>query len=231
MKEIFYQIGFDEKETQIYLTLTKLKTGKVSDILKKTKIERRTIYDVLERLIQKGYVTYYKENNTQIYKPVNPEIILKKLEEQKEDFEKIIPQIKSLKEKENHTEVEILKGKQGIRTIFQEILNEKEHLGIGDLEPFLEEYQLDAKKFVNQMIKLNHKEKIIYQKDQKITKIKTGEYKVLEKDSMPPIQTIIYADTVIQFVLDEIPILIKIKNKKIAKTHKDYFYKYWKIAK
>ena len=77
----------------------------------------------------------------------------------------------------------------------------------------------------------NHKEKIIYPKGQKITKTKLGEYKILEKDLLPPIQTIIYGNTVVQFVLDEIPILIKIKNEKIAKTHKDYFYKYWKIAK
>ena len=231
MKEIFYDLGFDKKETEIYLALTKLNQSRVSDLLKVTKIERRTIYDVLERLLQKGYATYFKENNTQIYKPIKPEIILKKLEDKQKDFEKIIPQIKSLEEKENHTEVEILKGKQGIWTIFREILNEKEHLGMGDLEPFLKEYLLESKKFIEQMKKTKHKEKIIYPKGQKITKTQFGEYKEISKDLLPPIQTIIYKDTVVQFILDEVPKLIKIKNKGVAKTHKDYFYKYWEITK
>ena len=230
MKEAFYRIGFDEKETDIYLSLIKLNRSKVSDLLKVTKIERRTIYDVLERLLQKGYVSYFKENNTQIYKPINPEIILKKLEDRQKDFEKIIPQIKSLEGKESHTEVEILKGKQGIRTIFQEILNEKEHLGMGDLEPFLKEYLLEAKRFIEQMIKTKHKEKIIYPKGQKITKTKYGEYKEISKDTLPLIQTIIYGDVVVQFVLDDVPKIIKIKNKEVADTHKDYFYKYWEVA-
>ncbi|MFT4283181.1 MAG: TrmB family transcriptional regulator [Candidatus Woesearchaeota archaeon] len=227
MKEVFYELGFDEKETQIYLALIKLRQGKVSDLLKITKIERRTIYDVLERLVQKGYATFFKENNTLVYKPINPELIVKKLDKQKNEFEEIIPQIKDLESKESNTEVEILKGRQGITTIFQEILQTKEHLGMGDLAPFIGEYKREAKRFILGMIKSNHKEKILYPKGQKIEKIKTGEYKEINKDKLPTIQTIIYENTVVQFILDEVPYMIKIKNKKVADTHRDYFYKYW----
>ena len=231
MKEIFYELGLDEKETEIYLILIKIRKGRVGDILRKTKIERRTIYDVLERLIQKGYLTYYKENNTQIYKPIDPENILLKLEEQKQEFKKIIPQIKSLEEENTETEVEILKGKQGIRTIFQEILQYEEHLGIGDLNPFLNEYKNEAKRLIDGMKKTKHKEKIIYKKGQKIVKTKNGEYKQLNKEQLPIIQTIIYGNTVIQFIIEENPTLIKIKNKKIAETHKEYFKILWEKGK
>ena len=83
MKEQLLSMGFNDKDAEIYLTLTKLGKANIAEIIKKTSVERRTIYDVLERLMQKGWASYFNENGKKYYLPTKPEIIL-------EDFD-ILP--------------------------------------------------------------------------------------------------------------------------------------------
>jgi len=45
------EFGFEHKESKIYLTLLKLGNIPASRIAKETGLDRRTTYDVLERLI------------------------------------------------------------------------------------------------------------------------------------------------------------------------------------
>jgi sugar-specific transcriptional regulator TrmB len=53
MDEIKHIFQLDDKESKIFSALIKLKKASVNALMKKTNIERRTIYDILERLIQK----------------------------------------------------------------------------------------------------------------------------------------------------------------------------------
>lgn len=51
------ELGFSEKEILIYLALVKEKNASVLKISKNTKLPRSTVYDLLEKLIQKGLVS------------------------------------------------------------------------------------------------------------------------------------------------------------------------------
>ena len=56
------EFGLTETEEKVYLSLLKQGTSLASDIIKKTQLHRTTIYDVLERLISKGFVSYIIQN-------------------------------------------------------------------------------------------------------------------------------------------------------------------------
>jgi len=66
MKEQLLAIGFGNKDAEIYLALIKFERANISELIKKTSIERRTIYDVLERLIQKGWASFSEETRNNI---------------------------------------------------------------------------------------------------------------------------------------------------------------------
>ena len=120
MKEQLIRIGFGDKEAEIYLALIKLGRANIAELMKKTSVERRTIYDVLERLMQKGWVSYHEENKKKYYAPAKPELILEDLEHKKQEFKEIIAKINALKEKKL---IEILSElfSSTSKTIFQQI--------------------------------------------------------------------------------------------------------------
>jgi len=234
MKEILHSIGFDEKESKIYLALLKAGQSSVSGLLKHTQIERRTIYDVLERLVQKGHASYFEENKTKIFIPTKPEVILTELEQKKAMFEKIIPKLSQLEKNPKEVKVEILKGIKGLTTIFHEIVEKNQnHISFGDLSPLIykKKYNRLIKQFLSTIEKKGLKEKIIYTKGDNIEKIKNGQYRFVEKEMVFPTPTLIYGNTIIQYVYTDPITIIKITSKEIANTHKKYFNYFWKLAK
>jgi sugar-specific transcriptional regulator TrmB len=232
MKEKLISIGFGEKDAEIYLALIRLEKASIADLMKKTSIERRTIYDVLERLIQRGWAGYFEENGRKYYLATSPEIILKDLEQKNKEFEKIIPELTSLNEKSSEAKVEILKGVKGLRTIFLEIIHLKEtHYAFGNIAPFIsdEKYTPAVKEFLEYLEGRGIHEKIIYPKGEPIKKIKKGEYKAINKELIPPTPTIIYGDVTAQFIFTDPITIIKIKSKEITDTNRRYFDTFWRM--
>jgi len=225
-------IGMDDKESQIYRALLQLKKGSVNDLLKKLVIERRTIYDVLERLIQKGYASSYEENGTKMFLPTSPRILLEDLDTKRERFSKMIPQLESLSQAEEAVRVEVLKGKQGIKTIFLEIQRSGNvHYAFGNVSHFVEKLDIDTKRFLSNIESKGYKEKIIYPKGDKILKIKNGEYRILDSDKMPPIPVIIYGNITCLFVFGDPIQIIKITSKEVTNSYMKQFNMYWGMAK
>lgn len=232
MKEQLTQIGFGDKEAEIYLALIKLGKANIAELIKKTSIERRTIYDVLERLMQKAWVSYYIENKKKYYIPVKPELILEDLEYKKQEFKEIIPKINVLKEKSSLTNVEIYKGVKGLKTIGLEIIKSKSiHYSFGNIAPFMlnPDYTPLLKEFLEILEARNIKEKVIYAKGEQIKKIKGGQYKAINKELIPPTPTIVYDDVTIQYIFTDPITIIKIISPEIAKTNKKYFEMFWEM--
>ena len=57
-----------------------LKAYKLSE---KTGLYRQVTYDALNRLIEKGYVSSVKEEKAQLFKAIDPELILEYIKEKK----------------------------------------------------------------------------------------------------------------------------------------------------
>jgi predicted DNA-binding transcriptional regulator len=93
MLTILKKIGMTESEATIYLLLNKRGPMTGVAIAKETKIHRRTIYDNLNILLNKGFISNYKENETTQYVATNPTILKKREEEKIKEVEKILPKL------------------------------------------------------------------------------------------------------------------------------------------
>src|SRR3989344_3857642 len=96
--------GLTENENKIYTALIEIGPTLAGKISRKTGLHRRTVYDVVETLIQKGLVSYILENNRRVFNAVDPEHILDLMEEKKQSLR---PLINNLRQKFNHS-----KGKE-----------------------------------------------------------------------------------------------------------------------
>src|SRR3989338_647839 len=54
--KILTEIGLTQKESEVYLALVELGSSSASNIIQKTGFHRAVVYDLLERLIEKGLV-------------------------------------------------------------------------------------------------------------------------------------------------------------------------------
>jgi len=232
MDDLQEVLNLDAKESKLFVALYKLSRASVNDLLKQTKIERRTIYDVLERLIQKGYVRYIVENKKRMYIPTDVNSIEEELKHKSQRFKELIPTIKGLKLDTGSIDVEILTGKKGITMIFNEIVvSEKEHLAFGDVSKFVENTGFDTQNFLKRLKEKKVSEKIIYPEGKKILKIPKGQYKILNTKLVPPTPVIIYGNIVAIFLFADPVTIIRIDNAEVALSYKKYFNHYWSIGK
>ena len=73
LEKYLQEIGLNDKEAAIYLALLQVDNSSVIDISKKTKINRSTIYFVLEGLGKKGLVSEVQVDKKVHYAAEPPE--------------------------------------------------------------------------------------------------------------------------------------------------------------
>jgi predicted DNA-binding transcriptional regulator len=136
-EDVLRKIGLTDSEIRVYLALLELGDSTRSAIVNESNIAGSKVYDVLEKLQEKGLASVYLEDKIKHFKPTNPKQILSYLEDKKQDIAKteeqaknIIPQLllrfNSSKEEQ---EVELLTGLKGLELIFREQI---ELLGKGE---------------------------------------------------------------------------------------------------
>lgn len=120
------ELDLDENEIKVYLASLKLGNAKSDEIAKLSELIRTTTYSILQKLIQKGFISKILKNNINRFEALNPELLLELLEEKKRKISEIIPKLKSLQQSKikNHN-VTVFEGKEGIRSVMNDILTEE----------------------------------------------------------------------------------------------------------
>ena len=137
--EILRKIGLSEGEIKVYSSLLDLGQSSLNNIHEKTGIERRNIYDILNKLIERGLVGYVLENKKRIFNITHPNKLVGYLEEKKHELDKLkyelqveIPAIlQRFESKKYKINAAIYRGTNGVKSIYEDILNFKEHYFIG----------------------------------------------------------------------------------------------------
>lgn len=127
---ILKKLNLNDKEIKVYLKLLEYGAISVRSLAELTDINRGTTYDILKRLQELGLVSYYHQDTKQHFVAEDPEKLLKllasqetELHEAKEGIRDLIPELKSLQEKEdNRPTTKLYEGKAGIRQILDDVL-------------------------------------------------------------------------------------------------------------
>ena len=182
-------------------------------------------------LAKKGLVGYILKNNRRLFQASNPERILEIIKE-KEDI--LSPIINNLKEKYSKTrekeETNFYKGKEGLKTVFEDQLNYKEILILGASPKAYEVLKFYFKWYDKARKQKKIKSRIIAQ-SRDVKKIPLAEIRYLPEKYSNPVAVNIYGDKTAIILWAEKPIAIVIKDKAVSEGYKQYFELMWKIAK
>ena len=241
---ILKQLGLTENEITIYLFLLKhpdITTGK---IIKETKIANSRVYDSLNSLILKGFVTYNLQKDGKHFQSSSPKIFLEKQDEIKNKIKDLIPQLDSLQtSKKDNTTLGIYEGFDGFKTAFKKIIEDcpkGETIYIIGFPEQLNKTEILQTFLTNQNLKSATKKqklKIILEQSTRQTlgknreKEKFTEVRYMQKGFISPIAMDIFQDYVYMFLWEEKPYVFMIRNKTIAQSFKHYHEFLWKITK
>lgn len=246
--ELLRKIGLTEGEIRVYKALMNLGSSPTGKIMKKSGISSSKIYLILEKLINKGLVSFIVKDNIKNFQLTNPETILdyiekerQDLEEIKEDFKKIIPEI-NLQIKTEEDSAQIYKGTKGIKVAYYNILNELKpgeeycFFAISAEEAQKEEAIIFFTNFHKQRIERNIRVRVIsdskIEKLYKKTHLLSKLYKIRHYKLTLPVGVVIGKTKILYiFFGQEEPIAHEITSKNMAKKYQEFFDEIWKIAK
>jgi len=245
--KILEEIVFTRGEIRVYFALLELGPSTTGDIIKKAKVSRSKVYEMLDKLKEKGLVSSVVKENTGYYEAANPKNIIEYLKkkksqitQQEKELNDLLPALelkqKFTKERQIATMYE---GYKGLKTIFNDILqtlrkgDEYYAFAVAD-----EYYDKDFNRFIVNYHRKRHeagikvkllgseKLKNFIKKNIGVTKgIKTR----FTKQATPK-ATLIFKDKVAMFVWEKNPVGVIITSKVIANQNKEFFQELWNKA-
>jgi sugar-specific transcriptional regulator TrmB len=121
--ELLQNLGLSKNEAEIYEALLELGEAGVSKIASTTKINRRNIYDVLQRLMDKGLVFPLLQKGENLYKPSDPGKLMEIVTEKEQMLKHSMPNLEKLyRSTPKDNEVYIYKGPEGWKNYMRDML-------------------------------------------------------------------------------------------------------------
>lgn len=117
-------LGFDEKETAVYLALLELGEVSVSALVEKSNIKRTTVYASIEILEKRGLVGRTKHKKRTLYFAEDPRLLSDQLDEKKEKLNSVLPQLLALSGRfTRKPKIQYYEGREGIERAYKETLS------------------------------------------------------------------------------------------------------------
>lgn len=236
--QILEDLGFTNAEIKIYLALLELGLSTAGPIIEKSSLQSSVVHMTLNKLINKGFVSFIKEGQRNHYQATNPNYISEYIDEKKVQFEKILPEllIKQQTAKEK-SEVTTFRSIKGIRELLYELLESggNEHHTFGSAKESLMMGDAFWMNYHKKRAEKRIKAKLIFNDSLKewcdLNLYPNAQYKFTSLRFEPLTETIIRNDKIGIIIWTEKPLGILIHNKIAANSYENFFEIMWKTGK
>jgi sugar-specific transcriptional regulator TrmB len=230
--QILQDLGFTNAEIKVYLSLLELGKSTAGPIISKSGLQSSVVHSTLNKLVEKGFVSFVKEGQRNHYSAANPKHISDYIEDKKKEFEELLPYLLS---KQDHakdkSEVTTFVGMKGIRELLFELLNAggKEHHTFGSSKESLMMGEAFWMNYHKRRAAKGIKAKLLFNDSLKkwtdVNKYPKAQYKFTGSGFEPLTETIIRNDKIGIILWIAVPIGILIDNKEAAKSYD----KFWRL--
>ena len=235
--KILEDAGLTNTEAKVYLMLVKAGSSLAGNISRETGIHRRSVYDAVERLIEKGLVSFITTNNRKYFQAENPKRLMDMLKEKENTLSMAMPELSALmRSAPESKETAFYKGRFALRSIFNDQISEgKEILVLGGSENVNEIMGYYFMHYDKERMKRGIKVKIIFRESAKkssyVKGIPLAEVRFMPDRNSSPVAINIYGDKTAIILWTPEPVGILIKGKEIADGYRKYFEILWEGAK
>lgn len=233
IEETLQSIGLAKNEIRIYLALLELGPSLIGKICGRTKIHRRNVYDSIEMLKDKGFVSSTIINNRNVFEAVSPARILDILDEKKSDIQEIIPQL-LMKQGNKQSTARVYTGLNSRKIVFEDKLNYREEQYVLGAHRPSKQSSLYNQNYNRRRIKRKIPIKMLFSSEdiesaREFNKLKHTKVRLLPEKYISPITINIYGSkTAILMASGTLePISIIIDDKSLSDDFRVYFKHLW----
>jgi predicted DNA-binding transcriptional regulator len=237
------ELGLSEGQIAVYSAVLDLGVSLLNKIQEKTGIERRNIYDILNKLIEKGLITYTEEKGKRTYQCTHPNKILEEIKRKKEalaSLEGMVPQITgAFNLSKPEIRAEVYRGSEAMKALLDEALEYKESFWIGGnsgverapIKIWFKHWmqrRVEKKHILNDLV--DYGTYLEGLKPGDIKKHKKEYYKRCElpKELRSPMVILIFGNKVAQILWSEQSFAFVLESKEIKDSFMKYFNYFWK---
>jgi len=119
-------LGLSKKENDVYLTLLGFGLATAKEISAVTKLDRTTIYDVIDGLIKKNLVFKQEKRKILHFAPHDPKNLLRDIREKEERIEALLPELtQKFRTATKSSHVRTYEGEDALIELYESILDIK----------------------------------------------------------------------------------------------------------
>ncbi len=234
--QLLLDAGLTQREIKVYITLLELGSSSTGPIVKKSGIPNCKIYEVLEKLINKGLASYIIISNVKHFQASDPEMLLEFLDERKRRISEVIPELKAKQTTaENVQKATVYEGVKGFKTAIGTILKTVPVGGKYDVFTLGEELGTEELRFFFLNFHAKRRERRIKARlvaPKKLKKIFAKNYKEAGLNTRYtrlklPTGIFIYGHNVMTVVWGKKPSAFVITSKENAERYRAYFSTIW----
>jgi len=236
------EIGFSGNEAKIYEAVLEAGETNVADIAKKTQVHRRSVYDTLQRLIDKGFIFPIFGESEKLYAAATPDYLMSVVREREKTLKRIMPGLEHLKQKSPIQESGLIyRGMEGYRQYIAD------RARVGEDTYFLgakgnwttDERSMELEKQFQRQLKSKGKTlKILFdprvRERTEILKSTPGKYRFLPKNFATPGVVDVFGDYVVTFNnrdnigrFGEKGLIFVMISPELAQTYRAWFEMIW----
>ncbi len=242
------EAGLTGGEIKVYLALLEIGLSTSGPIIEKSGIARSIIYQILEKLMQKGLVSQITKEKTHYYQAAEPtkildyiEAIKNQFEENKKVVEGLLPQLLAKQLSAPKSQVNLYTGLKGIQTAHEHTYlklkkgDEYCYASIPAHQP--EIFHNYWKRDHIRRIKAGFKCRMLFNRDthpdilKNRNSYKLCEARYMESDIVTPAMYFTYKDTTVIMVQQPSALAVEIINQEIHDSFQQHFEYYWKRSK
>lgn len=243
LKEL-QELGLTKNEASVYDVLLQRKSATAGQIIKETRLHRNIVYENLDKLIEKGIVSFIHEGKRRVYQAEPLHVLVelfKKQEQEVKQKQEIAEKLKKLVEKTKAypsvQEASIFRGVKGIMEVMHITLEQNANYVVLGAPQQSVELMPPAfwENFNKKLQEKKTKVRLLFNESlrewSKKIKHPTNEIRFLPQQFDSLTETNICKDYVFIFTWSSTPLVISIRDKHLAEGYKKYFEYLWKVAK
>src|SRR3989338_294787 len=234
---ILEDIGLTNAEIKVYLTLLELGSSTAGPIIEKSGLQSSVVHMTVNKLVEKGFVSFVKEGKRNHYQATNPKHIIEFINEKKQRFEQILPEL-LLKQQTAKIKPEIItfRGVKGIKELLLELLDAegKEHHTFGSIRKSLMLGDAWWVSYHKKSAEKGIRAKLLFNESLKSWKAETkypkADVRYTKAGFEPLTETIIRNDKIGIIVWTDKPLGAIIHQKEAAQSYEQFFQMMWNAA-
>lgn len=248
--DLLKRIGLTDSETKVYLSLLRMGSMHTKTrIVKESKTSASKVYEILDKLMDKGLVSIIIKNNVRHYAAAPPSKIHTYLEHKKTQIEEeerlikqLLPQLQhQYANVDKNTTAELFLGWKGLETVYStmtETLKKSDEICIlgasagtapEKTKRFFGKYAARAARKNLSIRALFNEDARSYIREMEQEYVFSISKRFMQKTT--PVEILITRERIVIVILKDEPLAIVVKDVATAKSFKTYFDELWAIAR